>query len=79
MKYYSLNNPSLKATFKEAVIAGIAPDKGLYFPEVIRPLAPSFWEKIETYSTHEIAFQALQPFVEGDISETTLKQILAKT
>ena len=37
MKFYSLNDKDIQASFKEAVIAGIAPDKGLYFPEKITP------------------------------------------
>jgi len=32
MYYYSTANKSHKANFKEATIAGQAPDKGLYFP-----------------------------------------------
>jgi threonine synthase len=35
MKYYSLNHNALKVSFKEALIQGLAPDKGLYFPETI--------------------------------------------
>ena len=35
MIYSSLNNNSSKVSFKEAVISGLAPDKGLYFPEKI--------------------------------------------
>ena len=31
MQFYSLNQQSPKVSFKEAVIRGIAPDKGLYF------------------------------------------------
>lgn len=42
MKYYSLNNKNSKVSFQEAVIKGISPDKGLYFPEKITPLPPSF-------------------------------------
>ena len=38
MNYYSLNNNSSKVSFKEAVISGLAPDKGLYFPEKIPKL-----------------------------------------
>ena len=50
MKYYSLNNPNLKVSFKEAAITGIAPDKGLYFPESLPQLDRSFFENIEKYT-----------------------------
>ena len=32
MNYYSLTNKENTASFKNAVINGIAPDRGLYFP-----------------------------------------------
>ena len=35
MNYYSLNKKSKNVSFKEALIRGLAPDKGLYFPEKI--------------------------------------------
>jgi threonine synthase len=63
-------------SFKEAVIKGIAPDKGLYFPERIDPLPDAFFEGIEHLSNHEIAFQAIRDFVKDDIPETTLKTII---
>ncbi|MBC7748126.1 MAG: threonine synthase, partial [Methylotenera sp.] len=44
MKYYSLNHNAPKVSFKEAVIQGLATDKGLYFPETITPLAPAFFD-----------------------------------
>ena len=78
MKYYSLNNTAPKVSFREAVINGIAPDKGLYFPEKIQPLAPSLFEDIENRSTHEIAFEIIHQFVKDDIPDRVLKQIIAK-
>ncbi|MEC3965812.1 threonine synthase [Flagellimonas halotolerans] len=79
MKFHSLNNQNIQASFKEAVIAGIAPDKGLYFPESITPLAADFFENIEELSNHEIAFQAIHQFVNEDIPNGILKKIIANT
>ncbi|WP_375324031.1 threonine synthase [Flagellimonas sp. GZD32] len=79
MKFYSLNNHHIQVSFKEAVIAGIAPDKGLYFPEEITPLPAEFFENIEELSHHEIAFQAIHQFVSTDISDEALKDIIANT
>ena len=39
MIYASLNNNSPSVTFKDAVIRGLAPDKGLYFPKKIPKLS----------------------------------------
>ena len=65
-------------SFREAVIRGIAPDKGLYFPEEIPKLPASFFENIETKSSHEIAFEAIHQFVKEDIPDQELKQIIEK-
>ena len=79
MKYYSLNHNAPKVSFQEAVIQGLAPDRGLYFPERITPIAGDFFQNIENYSNEEIAFQVIQQFVGNEISESALKQIIAET
>lgn len=76
MKFYSLNNSAPQVSFDTAVINGIAPDKGLYFPEKINPLPSSFFENIESFSNEEIAFKAIQQFVEGVVPDDVLKGIL---
>ena len=77
MQFYSLNKKAPKVSFKDAVIKGIAPDKGLYFPESITPLSKSFFEKIENLSNQEIAFNAIHQFVSEEIPNDKLKEILA--
>lgn len=79
MKYYSLNNKENKVSFQEAVIQGLAPDRGLYFPETISQLPPSFFDEIENLSNEEIAFEAIKQFVGTEIPEPELKQILKET
>jgi len=79
MKYYSLNNPDIQTSFKEAAITGIAQDKGLYFPESIPQLDADFIANIENYSYEEIAYRAIAPFVGDEIPEEKLRQIVAET
>jgi threonine synthase len=79
MKYYSLNNKNNQVSFEEAVIQGLAPDKGLYFPEIINQLPKSFFDEIENLSNEEIAFNTIQQFVGNEIPENELKQIIAET
>lgn len=79
MKYYSLNNRELKVSFQEAVIQGLAPDKGLYFPEKITPIENDFYEQIESLSNETIAFEVIKQFVGEEIPESTLKQIITET
>lgn len=77
MNFYSLNQQAPNVSFKEAVIKGIAPDRGLYFPETIEALPNDFFNRIEERSNQEIAFLAIQQFVGKDIPEEALKEILA--
>ncbi|HEU5366764.1 MAG TPA: threonine synthase, partial [Hanamia sp.] len=79
MKYYSLNKTAPIADFKEATIRGLAPDKGLYFPEYIPKQDSKFFEEIENYSDEEIAFKIIHPYVGDAIPENELKRIVAKT
>lgn len=79
MQYFSLNKKAPVSTFKNAVIKGLAPDKGLYFPKSITPLPTSFFENIEKLSEEEIAFQAIKQFVLPEIPETELRKIVSET
>ncbi|WP_420322176.1 threonine synthase [Flagellimonas sp.] len=76
MNFYSLNDHTIQASFRQAVVAGIAPDKGLYFPEKIEPLPKEFFDNITSFSNHEIAFRAIQQFVAGEIPDDVLQKII---
>ncbi|MDB2322048.1 threonine synthase, partial [Flavobacteriaceae bacterium] len=77
MNYYSLNKKSSNVTFKEALIKGLAPDKGLYFPEKINKLSESFIANINNYSNEEIAYECIHQFIGSEISESDLRKIIA--
>ncbi|MGS2739350.1 threonine synthase [Sinomicrobium sp. M5D2P17] len=79
MNYYSLNRKSEKASFRDAVIQGLAPDKGLYFPEPVRPLESDFIKDLENLSKAEIAFRAIEQFVGNEIPEEELRSIVNDT
>jgi threonine synthase len=79
MNYYSLNKQAPNTTFKDAVIKGLAPDKGLYFPESITPLPKAFFENIDNLTHSEIAFEAIKQFVLPEIPEDILKTIIEET
>ena len=79
MQFYSLNHNAPKVSFKEAVIKGIAPDKGLYFPERIDKVDKNIFRHIDDYSNHEIAYQMIKQFVGDDIPESELKTIIKDT
>ncbi len=74
MKYYSINRKSPAVNFGEAVVRGLAPDYGLYYPEEI-PMLPS--GLIGTGKTlHEICFEAIKLFIGSEISNSVLQSIV---
>lgn len=79
MFYYSLNKQSPKVDFREATIRGQAPDKGLYFPEVIPLLPNDFVSEINSYSKIEVALQIIQPYVGDSIPQKELRRIVEET
>ena len=79
MRYYSLNNSSPLTSFKKAVQNGIAPDRGLYFPEEITPISEDFINNISDYSNEEIAYEVIKQFIGDEIPTNILKEIIKKT
>lgn len=79
MKYYSTNKKASFATLQEAVIKGLAPDKGLYMPERIPTLSQEFFHDIDKMSFQDIAFHVAEAFFGEDIDKTQLKTIVEET
>lgn len=79
MKYYSTNHQVSDATLQEAVVKGLASDKGLFMPYEIKALSQSFYDQIENLSFQEIAYQVADAFFGEDIPAETLKQIVYDT
>lgn len=79
MKYYSLNDNKNTASYSEAVIRGLAPDRGLYFPESTPRLDECFLTKIANKSMVEIGVEVMRPFVGGSIPDARLEKIVADT
>lgn len=79
MNFYSLNHKAPDTSFKEAVIKGLASDRGLYFPKSITKLPDSFFESISDLSQTEIAFEAIKQFLSPEIPEDELFKIVEET
>lgn len=79
MQYKSLNKKAPNVSFKEAVIQGLAPDKGLYFPTHIPKLPKELIQNIEQLNKIELGVKLLKPFVGDDIPDENLKQIITDT
>jgi threonine synthase len=75
IQYESTNRRAKPVLFRQAIIQGQAPDKGLYYPTSIPKIS---LEEIESYRAldyHEIAFNVAWKFLEGEIPEKKLKEI----
>ena len=79
MKYYSTNKQAPLASMQEAVVKGLASDKGLYMPENIKQLPDSFFEEMKDMSFQEIAYVVADAFFGEDIEADILKSIVYDT
>ncbi len=79
MMYYSTNGQAPKATLREAVERGLAPDKGLYMPENIRQLPNDFFERIDQLSFQELALEVARAFFGDDVDDASLRRIVFDT
>lgn len=79
MRYFSLTNQKETANFETAVVNGIAPDRGLYFPESIPKLSSDFLASLSSLSLEEMGTHLMQPFVGDEIPTEVLHKIIANT
>ena len=79
MNYYSTNKQAPLATLEEAVVKGLAGDKGLYMPERIERLDPQVIERMKEQSFHEIACTVARAFFGEDVEPETLDQLVCDT
>ena len=79
MKYYSTNKQAPLASLEEAVVKGLASDKGLFMPMTIKPLPQEFYDEIENLSFREIAYRVADAFFGEDVPAETLKEIVYDT
>ena len=79
MKYYSTNQQAPQASLSEAVVRGLATDRGLYMPERIKPLPQEFFDGIEKMTFQEIAYHVADAFFGEDIPADDLRHIVYDT
>lgn len=79
MKYYSINKTSPATSLQDAVIKGLAPDKGLYMPEIIKRMPDDFFNNIQDMSFQEISYEVAKAFFGDDINAENLKHIVHDT
>ncbi len=79
MRYYSTNKLSEMASLRDAVIRGIAPDKGLYMPEKISRLGSDFFENIDHMTFREMSFEVADAFFGDEVDSKSLREIIYST
>ena len=79
MKYYSTNKQAPLASLEEAVVKGLASDKGLFMPMTIRRLPQEFYDEIDSLSFQEIAYRVADAFLGEDVPAEILKEIVYDT
>lgn len=79
MKYYSTNRQAPLATLEEAVVRGLAPDRGLYMPERIEKLPVEFYDNMDKLSFQEIALEVAKAFFGEDVEAGALESMVRDT
>jgi len=79
MKYYSTNKKVSGVSLQDAVVKGLAEDKGLFMPNEIKKLPQSFFDTIETLSFQEMAYVVADAFFGEDVEAGALKKIVYET
>jgi threonine synthase len=75
ISYYSTNLKSPEVSFKEALLAGLAPDGGLYLPSSLPFITPDEIERFAGEDYQAIAFSIISKFLAKDIDEEVLYRI----
>ncbi len=79
MMYYSTNHKTPDATLEEAVVKGLAADRGLFMPREIKRLPKQFFDNIQDMTLQQIAFGVAEAFFGEDVEEDTLRRIVYDT
>lgn len=62
MRYYSTNKKAPVTSLRDAIIKGLAPDKGLFMPEYIKPMSEEFFNSITGMSFPEMSYEVAKAF-----------------
>jgi threonine synthase len=74
--FHSTNQKAEPLTFSQALLQGLAPDKGLYMPEYIPGISMNEIESFTAKPYYEIAFEVSRKFLFGEIPDEDLLRIV---
>ena len=76
MRYISTRGQGETKTFQEVLLAGLADDGGLYVPESLPQFSEDKIRSLKGLPYNELAFEIIQPFVNGEIKDQDLKRLI---
>lgn len=76
MRFFSTNNRKHEVGLQEAVVRGLAPDQGLYFPCEIPQLSPGFFAELPSKSFLEIGYEVVSALFSEDLSKAQLTELV---
>ncbi|MDR0503521.1 MAG: threonine synthase [Treponema sp.] len=76
MHYYSTRNKNESVNFAKAALTGLAPDGGLFVPEVIPQYPAQVRSSLGSMNFRDIAFETIKPYVQSDIPPGALEDIV---
>ena len=79
MNYFSTRDKSLKFSFKDVFLRGLAPGGGLFLPSEIKHYDKSELDKLSQLSYEDLATEILFNFCSKDIDKTELKSLIKKS
>lgn len=79
MKYYSTNKKVSGASLEDAVVKGLAEDKGLFMPDSIPEIPSMFYENIDKMSFQDMAYTVAYMLFGEDVHANMLKMIVNDT
>jgi threonine synthase len=79
VKYISTRGQAPVLSFEDAVLAGLATDGGLYVPETLPQFSQQEIASWAGLSYQELAFKVMAPFVDGEIPDDDLRELIANT
>ena len=76
MKFFSTRNGSSSTTFKNVLLNGLAPDGGLYMPEIIPKMSMDLLKAHQHFE--ELAVSVIHPYTKDQLTLSELTAICEK-
>jgi threonine synthase len=78
MRFVTTRGRAPAVSFGTALFEGLAPDGGLYVPEIVEAWTADELSRLPRRTLTEIALRALRPFVRGELDAATLEAVVVE-